>query len=129
MASACRQNSQPPPRASVVGGGHHRYLRVLDRHHRLLEVFDRQRDLVIGPFGDGHGNEHQVGARGKHRPFVRDDEPHAVLLRPLDCLVDHGKDIVSDGVHLGVEFEAEDSVPQVEHRGSAVLLHHHRRFS
>ncbi len=52
----------PASHDQVVRRGNHRDLRVLDRHHRLLEVLDGHGDVVIGPFGNGHGNKHQVGA-------------------------------------------------------------------
>ena len=36
----------------------------------------------------------------------------------------HGQDIGADGIHLGVELEAEHPIAQVDHRGIDIFFHH-----
>ena len=65
----------------------------------------------------------QVGARAEGvRRVVADDEAHALALGAVDGLHRHGDDVLVDGVHLGVELEAEDAVAEVEDRRAAVAL-------
>ena len=80
-------------------------------------------DLVEGPLGDGHDEQRQVGADREVGPLVRHHEPHPSVSARLHGLVDHGQHVAADGVHLGVELEAEDAVAQVDDRGAGVPLH------
>ena len=101
-----------------------RHLRVLHRHHRLLEGLHHERDLVVRPLGDRHRQQHQVRAGRERLALVRDDEPAALRLGAAERPVHHREHVVPDGVHLGVELEAEHAVAEVEHGRARVPLHH-----
>ncbi|EKD34620.1 MAG: hypothetical protein ACD_75C02258G0002 [uncultured bacterium] len=106
------------------GCGHYRDFGVFDRHGRLLEGLDHHGDVIIGAFGQGHGHHHEIGADREVDALVGDDQAHAFLFRPLDRLMGHGQDVAADGVHLGMELEAEDAVAKVNDRAVGILLHH-----
>ena len=59
----------------------------------------------------------------KFAPWLADHQPHSLGLGPLHRPVDHGQHVAADGVHLGVELQAEDAVAQVDDRGAGVPLH------
>jgi len=87
------------------------------------KFFDRQIDIIKGAFGDRHHQQHQIGPGREGAPFVGDHQADTVVFGPTETLVNHREYFVADGVHLGMKFEAEDTVPQIHQRRAAVLFH------
>ena len=69
----------------------------------------------------GDEEQHQIGADGKvrapgwRRPWRRNRS------QALHAGLDHGGDVVADGIHLGVKFAAEHAVAKVDEAGAGIF--------
>ncbi len=89
-----------------------------------MEGADDPVDAVKIPRVYGSGDLRKVGAGRKHLALVADHESDTFIFGATNRPGDQVKDVVVNCVHLGVEFQAENSVTQVIERCITVALHH-----
>ena len=52
--------------------------------------------------------------------LVGDDHGVEIGAQALQAGLDHGGDVVADGVHLGVKFAAENAVAEIDEAGAGI---------
>ncbi len=88
-------------------------------------------DLVPLLFLDGEEELHKVSADGEVGGVAGDDEGFEVadgVRGRFEGLGDERDDVAAEGVHLGVELDGSDAVPEVDERGAGVLFDDAVRF-
>ena len=86
---------------------------------------DREVNVVPLFFLHAHEQQHQVGAYGKIRCIVGDDEGVEVIAGTagLQRLKNQTNNVSAQAVHLAVELDAGNTVAEIHQRGSGILLH------
>ena len=100
--------------------GNHRNLSKSQRHRGALKCADHQVDLFPVALLRLEQQEHQVGAGGKIRCIVSDDERAETRCCLLDAGLEHLDGVPADRVHLRVELDAEDIVAEVDEARASV---------
>ena len=95
------------------GGRDHRNAGIFDRHHGLLEAVYGLGDFSKLFFGNLRHKLRQIGAGGESNAIIGDYQTNSLFPGALDGRMNHLEDVVIYGVHLGVEFQAEDAIIQI----------------
>ncbi len=104
------------------GRGHHGLGRVLQRHVGVLEGAHRPVKVVPFAFLNGHQHQHQVRAHAEIRRLVADHHGVEALVQALQPGVNHLHGVSPNGVHLGMELEADHAVAEVDQACAGILL-------
>ena len=95
-------------------GDYYRNGRITDPHGGLLEHIGCHIQLVPVLFIGHHSHHHQVSAHRKLGRIVPDHDAFpALLLGNLDRIIDPAQDSFPNGVHFGVEFQAQHPVANI----------------
>ena len=102
------------------GRCHDRFVQVLELHQAVLENLDPPLQVIPFLFLGGKENKGQVGAYGKVLAVVGNDQAQEILAHDIRGFGDHADDVITQGIHLGMEFETGDAVADV-HEGCALV--------
>ncbi len=114
----------PPPRHRPNGADDHGFRRELDGLRHALELADGEVDVVPLFFLHAHEQQHEVGADGKIRGVVGDDEGVEVVAGAagFQGLNDQADDVGAQRVHLAVELDAGYAIAEIDQRGAGIFL-------
>ncbi len=93
---------------------------MLESQIRVLKAAHGVVDIVPFLFLRGDEKQHQIGADGKIRRLVGDDQGVEIGVQALQAGLHHGGDVVADGVHLGMKFAAQDAVAEIDQAGAGI---------
>ena len=93
---------------------------VLECEIGVLKTADGVVEIVPFLLLRGDEQEQEIGADGKIGRLIGDHERIEIGAQALEAGVDHGGDVVADGIHLGVKFAAEHAVTQIDQAGAGV---------
>ncbi len=93
---------------------------MLEGQVGVLEAAHGEVNIVPLLLLRGDEKQHEIGADGKIHGLVGDDHGVEIGVQALDAGLDHGGDVVADGVHLGVEFAAENAVAEIDEAGAGI---------
>src|ERR1019366_6487694 len=108
------------------GRAHHRLRRKFYGLRHALKLTDGEVHVVPLFLLDRHEQQHHVGADGKIRRVVGDDESVEAIARSarLQRLENQRDNVGAEGVHFGVELDAAHAFAQVNQRGTGIFLYH-----
>ena len=95
--------------------------RVLESEIGVLEAAHGEVEVVPFLLLRGDQEQQEIGAGGKIHRLVGDDHGVEIGVQALHAGLDHGGDVVADGVHLGVKFAAEDAVAEIDEAGAGIV--------
>ncbi len=100
----------------------HRFRCVLDSERRVLELAHHYVQVVPLLFLRGHQDQHEVRAGGKVHALIGDDHRVELGAQARETFVDHGEEVAADGVHLRMEFAADDAFAKIDQACAGIFL-------
>ena len=101
----------------------HRLARVLEGQVGVLEAPDGVVNIVPLLLLRADKQQHEVGANGEVGRLVGHNHGVEIGVQALESGLDHGSDVVADGVHLGVKFAAKNAVAEIDEAGAGIARH------
>jgi hypothetical protein len=67
------------------------------------------------------GDEHQISPGAEILALIPDHKPFELGLQTGERCLDHSTDILIQGIHLRVEFDAPDSITKIDQRRAFIF--------
>ncbi len=103
--------------------GDDRLWRIFDGKIHVLELLHGHVEFVPLLLLRTDENKHEICADGKVGGLIGNDHGVEIGIEALDAFVDHGDEIGADGVHLGMEFAADNAVAEIDEAGAGIAFH------
>src|SRR5579884_2293308 len=106
----------------ALRGGNNRLFRVLDGEIGVLKLLHGHVEFIPFLFLGGNEDQQEVGANREVDGLIGDDHGIEIGFKAFKAFMKHGDEVGADGVHLGVEFAADNAVAEINETSARIAL-------